>query len=104
MNKEVIILEVGMGATEGVGSDSYPYTIHRIEGKKMWVSQDEAVATNNSDFHGKQEYTYSNNNEKNPEAWKLCTLKKDGFWHFGTTLKGGRIYPGFRRYYQDPSF
>ena len=108
MSNEVVIPEVGMGATAGYGSDCYPYTIHRVDltgkVKKMWVSQDEATATANSEYYGNQEYTYSNKNEKNPEDWMLCTLRKDGCWHFGTTKSGQRIYPGHRRYYQDPHF
>ena len=108
MPNEVVIPEVGMGATAGAGSDCYPYTIHRVDltgkVKKMWVSNDNHTPTEKHEYYGNQDYTYSNDNEKNPEAWELCTLRKDGYWHFGTTKSGQRIYPGTRRYYQDPSF
>jgi hypothetical protein len=95
---------VGIGATAGVGSDCYPYTVHDVspDRKKIWVSSDNH--SENLKTWPDQEYTYSNEDEYAPEMWLLCTLRKDGYYHFGKSMQGARIHIGHRRYYQDPSF
>jgi hypothetical protein len=104
MQNQTVIPTAGMGATSGAGSDCYPYTIHLVDGKKMWVSQDVYTRTPDCPPWPVQEYTYSNNNQDKPELWTLCTLRKDGYWHFGTKMTNPRIHPGHRRAYMDPSF
>jgi len=103
MKDKIIKPEIGMGATIGVGSDSYPYTIHKVEDKKLWASEDNATMKPGLDIYH-QDYNYSNDNINKPENWSLFTLRKDGEWHHGNSLKGRVLYIGHRRFYQDPSF
>jgi len=94
----------GMGATISYGSDSYPYTIHKVDGKKLWASEDDATMKSGKDIYSGQDYDYSNNNQNNPDVWSLFTLRKDSRWHQGTTMNGKVLYIGTRRKYYDPSF
>lgn len=106
MTNQSVVPTVGMGATYCAGSDRYPYTVHHVDGKKMWISADEYTRTDtNGPYTELQEYTYSNANQDNPGMkWNLCTLRKDGKWHFGTTMAGAVLHVGIRRAYIDPHF
>jgi hypothetical protein len=102
-------IHVGMGATMGAGSDSYPYTVHALDMSKnkpqIWVSADDyRPISEGFDYYNNQLYVYENHNQSKPEHWRVFTLCKDGRWHEGTTMKGSVIHVGSRRAYQDPSF
>lgn len=103
-----IIPEVGMGATLGVGSDAYPYTIHKVSDdlKKIWVSADEHDIVGGPYKYGEtSNYTYSNHNENNETRWTLFTLRKNGrYIRKGATINDRALQIGHRVYYQDPSF
>lgn len=96
-----VIPTVGMGATAGIGSDSYPYTVVEVRSPKTIVVQaDSYKPAEHHDYYANQEYVYS----PNPDAGKeVYTLRKDGRWR-----KKGSQYQtltlGFRRHYHDPHF
>lgn len=95
--------EVGMGCTQGVGSDRYPYTICEVVNeKKIYVQADDYKRTDKNGQSESQTYEYT----PNPEAQKiLVTLRKNGRWvRKGETLNGSAFYIGQRRAYQDPSY
>ena len=96
--------EIGMGATMILWSDRIPFTIHKVEGKKLWASMDNAKMTEGNMQSEKQVYIYSNLNKDKPERWVLFTFRKDGRWHRGTTLQGSVLVIGNRERYDDPSF
>jgi hypothetical protein len=100
-----VVPVVGMGATAGYGSDSYPYTIIAVSanGKTITVQADDHHPAPGCDHFTNQVYTYT----PNPNgSTKVYTLRSNGRWVLkGDTMKGGQaIGIGARRYYQDPSF
>ena len=112
--------EVGMGATYGIGSDSYPYTIVSVEldkaGQpvKIKVRGCDYRATPNSNYYGNQEYTYTEREDAPVETWKWDA--KNTKWRRTTTNESGRVvwagpargagslFVGERRARQNPSF
>lgn len=103
-NIKSLTAEVGMGATMMLWSDRVPYTIHKVDDKKLWASMDNAKMVKGNAQSEKQHYVYSNLNQDKPERWILFTLRKDGRWHQGTTLQGSILLIGRRERYDDPSF
>lgn len=102
-----VVPEVGMGATMGVGSDCYPYTIHKVEGQTLWASEDEYERTDsNGAYTENQDYRYWNNNEKNEKMWRQFTLRKNGRWvRRGSDMHtGSRLSIGHRKAYRSPHF
>ena len=103
---EVVIPEVGMGASYGAGSDSYPATIVEVspDKKTIWVTSDSSTPTKDSDFYNGQSYTY----ETNWDAERTCyTLRKNGSWiRKGQPMKAYwcSIGIGVRRKHIDPHF
>ena len=93
-----------MGATLLHWTDRSAYTIHKVEGKKLWASLDQAELIEGSILSESQTYRYYNTNKDNPTGWILFTLRKDGRWHMGTTLKGAVLSIETRDEYRDPSF
>lgn len=105
MEKQKQTPEVGMGATYGIGSDSYAYTIVEVSENKrtVKVQADEAKAQEGSDYYGDQKYDYT----PNPKARiRTFTLRKSGrYYEKGCEMgRGGSLTIGFRRTYRDPSF
>jgi len=98
--------EPGMGATILLWSDRHPYTIHRVskDGKKLWATEDQHKRLDNNGFSESQEYEYWNDDSNDPESWSLFTLRKDGRWHQGNTLRGSVLAIGRREEYYDFSF
>jgi len=100
--------EVGMGATLCMWSDRHAYTIHKVDlkskVKKIWASNDKAVRVDKNGMSESQTYEFSNENQNSPEAWTLFTLRKDGRWHMGNTLRGTILSVGHRSEYYDFSF
>jgi hypothetical protein len=100
-----IMPEIGMGATCGVGSDAYPYTIVAVlnGGKTIEVQADNFKRTDtNGPFTEAQDYEY-NRNENAPRV--RFSLRKNGrYIKVGDSMNGTRISIGNRRAYRDPSF
>lgn len=103
-----IVPEVGMGATLGVGSDAYPYTIHKVSDdfKKIWISEDRHEVIGGPYPYGANiPYSYSNVNQNDDTKWILFTLRKNGrYIRKGATINDRALQIGHRQYYQDPSF
>lgn len=93
-----------MGATYGINSDCYPYTIVEVKSPKTIVVQaDLATATADSEYFGEQKHTF----ERNPYSMKqVYTLRKNGKWQRkGQPMNNySGLSVGNRRYYQDPHF
>lgn len=95
-------IEVGIGVTEGVGSDRYPYTVVEVRrnGRELVIQRDEFRRTDQNGLSESQEYEYT----PNPEGSKVTiTLRHDGRYR----RKGedrGLFTIGHREAYQDPSF
>lgn len=70
MMKNKITPEVGMGVTQGVGSDSYPYTIVEVlSPRRVVVQADSFKALPGSDPFGYQKYEYFRNpNAPRPQS------------------------------------
>jgi len=116
---QILELEVGMGATLSAGSDSYPYTVVAITGKKgnrsIKLTRDNYKADENHDFTygGRQSYQY----EENPEG-QIEWVQEKNRVHSNTYRTSvvnkvtgrlnkydyGAMHFGKRRYYRDPSF
>lgn len=92
--------EVGMGATEILGSDKYAYTIVKVcTPRKILVQQDTATRTDDRGDSTNQEYSY----ERNPEAPLVSvTLRKNGQWRKSKEDILFRL--GVRREYYDYNF
>lgn len=103
-NTAPITPEVGMGATLLMWSDRSPFTIHKVEGKKLWASPDLYDRIDENGMSECQEYVYHNNDQELEINWTLFTLRKDGRWHRGTTLCGMVLSIGHREKYYDFSF
>jgi len=101
-----VMPEVGMGATLLMWSDRMPYTIHKVEGKKIWASPDNYKRIDdNGPYTESQDYEYSNPNENKPEKWEIFRLRKNGRWvKVGQSLKSTPLHIGKREAYIDPSF
>lgn len=98
-----VIPEVGMGATYGIGSDCYPYTIVEVKSRTtILVRADDYQRTDNNGYGGHQEYDYY----PNPEAGlETVTLRKNGRWvkkGYSMNSGCGNVYIGYRRAYYDP--
>jgi hypothetical protein len=104
LKKEIPL--VGMGATQSVGSDSYPFTIVEVGESIEYIviQQDDAKPTDIHDYYGKQDYTY----HANPNAKKeKLTLRKNGYYVAEGELISRyfrRLLLGTKRKYSDPSF
>lgn len=97
--------EVGMGATQGVGSDAYPYTIIEVSpnGKTIKVQSDKHTPAEGYDYYSNQVYNY----HQNPNGEIITyTLRKNGRYHAqGEPIRGGRaLVVGRRCYKHDPHF
>lgn len=95
----------------GVGSDSYPYTIHKVSDDKkvIWISADDHTWIRQPGTLPESEkghYEFSNKHSKDESKWMKFTLRKNGRYVLeGSPMKDGRsIHIGHRSYYQDPSF
>lgn len=95
--------QVGMGATEYVGSDRYPYTVILIVSpKKIVVRRDDFRRTDNNGMSESQTYDYI----QTPDGEETTlTLRRNGRWvPEGTAMKDGHWFIGERSAYQDPCF
>lgn len=107
---DIDTIEVGSGASYGVGSDCYPYTIVGIVNERTVVVQAdryEPDTENGYDYYGNQVYRYYP--DQNGERTTV-TLRKNGMWlPVGSTISRGGCYAygyslGHRRAYRNPSF
>jgi len=112
--------EVGMGATYSIGSDSYPYTVVSVvlgkDGQPsiIKVRGCDYRATADSNYYGRQEYTYTEREDAPAETWKWDA--KNTRWRramknhngrlvwSGPARGAGHLYIGERRAKSDPSF
>jgi len=100
------VIEVGMGATESIGSDRYPFTVIEVkkDGKELVLQADNYRRTDNNGLSELQTYEFT----PNPEgSTTVVTLRKNGRYK----RKGEPMYSycycyhiGERNAYQDPSF
>jgi len=93
---------VGEGATYSIGSDSYAYTVSRVNasGKTIWLKKDRTRATKDSDYYSHQSYVFIPDPNAREEK---ATLRKDGYYRFvGSSC--GSINIGSRHQHLDPSF
>jgi len=89
---ETVDLFVGVGATLGVGSDCYPYTVwdwRVTKGGKLIVF---ITGDSHKLNDGKIEYTSNEPSETNPAQEINLSQRNCRFW------------VGNRRFYQDPSY
>tara|TARA_Y100000034_G_C6866253_1_gene394840 strand:- start:8 stop:313 length:306 start_codon:yes stop_codon:yes gene_type:complete len=97
-------IKVGDGATMGVGSDCYPYTVVEIKSPRCIIVQsDNYTRTDKNGLSESQEYDYS----PNPQGGKVTlTLRSNDRWvRKGESMRGGSRWTiGSRRAYQCPSF
>lgn len=98
--------QIGMGATLGVGSDRYPYTIVEVSKskKRIGVRRDNYTRLDGrGPYTENQEYEY---HQTQGAAEEYYTLRENGRWvREGESMRGGSSMGiGQRRYYQDPHF
>lgn len=93
----------GMGCTILLWTDRHACTIHKVKEKKIWISRDETKPLHKG-MTDSQSYEYSNSNQNEPQFWQVATLRKDGRWHLGSTMKGSIVQIGQRNEYYDYSF
>lgn len=100
-------LVVGMGATYGIGSDAYPYTVVSFteSGNTIQVVRDDYTADKSPeakyDYYSNQVYVYTQITPTPQNTETARWSKKRGCY----LMKGsGRLSVGHRRAYSDPSF
>jgi hypothetical protein len=101
--KEPEQIKVGMGATQQVGSDRYPFTVIEIKSpKKIVVQGDIYRRTDKNGQSESQTYEF----ERNFLNAKITLTKRnDGVWRrMGESKKAPGFYIGKRDCYFDPSF
>jgi hypothetical protein len=95
-------LAVGLGATMGVGSDCYPYTVQSWTkyGKTISVTRDSYSPDkeNGYDYYSNQVYTYKTMPDAPREIARWSTRQQCYL------VNGTRLHVGERRAYQNPSF
>ncbi len=101
---------VGMGATQQVGSDCYPYTIVKvISDKRIVVQADNAVPDhdNGYNYYSNQVWIFT----PNTDAKEITlSLRKNGKWlPIGSSISNGGCYAsgfgiGNRYKHQNPSY
>ena len=96
---------VGMGATVGIGSDCYPYTIVSVSEnlKTVIIQKDNYKPAKGYEYYGNQVYEFTPNETGSIEVW---TLRNHGRYVRKGDKKGDGYYLtiGERRAYSDPSF
>lgn len=95
--------EVGMGATFGVGSDRYPYTVIQVTNdRKVVLQADHYKLIGGSSQSENQIYEYT------PDPFGtvvIATLRVNGRWvRKGQDKHSPGFYIGDRRAYRDPCF
>lgn len=100
-----MLIAKGMGATVGIGSDCYPYTIIKVspDYKTIEIQADTATPAAGFDYYGNQVYDFMPNPKAPIEVW---TLRNHGRYVRKGQKKGSGFYLsiGERRKYYDPSF
>ncbi len=93
---------VGMGATKGVGSDCYPYTVVSvISPTKCVVVADLYRVVSGSEQNGSAEYEYA----VDPNGYPITIrFNSKGVWKEVGHPTGSSYYVGNRRAYRDPHF
>ena len=94
--------EIGMGATNYVGSDCYPYTVVEIKSPKTIVVKPNAHRADPDKEGGMGHQNWIIDEEPNQDApGETLTLRKNGYWiRKGQAMQGGaRFVTGERHYY-----
>jgi hypothetical protein len=97
-------INIGSGATIGIGSDCYAATVVAVSasGRVVTVQGDHAVPTNLNGPSEYQTYEYAQNPSGRVQKF---SLRKNGRWALvGTKGACYRLHIGSRRSYRDPSF
>ena len=98
-------LEKGMGATVGIGSDRYPYTIIEVspDCKTIKIQRDHYTPAEGYNYFGNQVYEYTRDPEAPIEVW---TLRNHGRYVRKGDKKNSSFYLtiGKKQAYSDPSF
>lgn len=91
-------LEIGMGATQLIGSDRYACTIVDItpSGKTLTVQEDKAIRTDNNGMSSIQEWCYEANPDGEIRRFRLTTKG----WRSGSIS----LRVGVRDHYYDFDF
>lgn len=105
--KATIVPVVGMAASYGAGSDSYPATIVEVSanGKRLWITRDEVITGewNTGEYEAKTYTTLPNPDGERREY----TLRKNGKW-IPKGIEQSAYYMalslGVSSYRQDPHF
>jgi hypothetical protein len=106
MNNETLIQpQIGMGVTQHIGSDRYPYTIVKvISPKKLEIHPDDYTPDKEHefDYYSNQVYIYTPSNSSHT---LIITLRKNGRWiQQGQSINDSPFSIGERNYYSDPHF
>lgn len=100
-----MFIEKGMGATVGIGSDCYPYTIVEVspDYKTIKMQRDHYEPAAGYDYYGSQVYNYTPDPNASVEVW---TKRNNGRYVRKGEKKDSGYYLsiGVRKAYSDPSF
>jgi hypothetical protein len=94
---------VGMGATQQVGSDRYPYTVVSLDNSRYVIVQaDKATLIEGSTISEHQVYEYT----RDPSGTtRILSFRKNGRWvTMGQNMNSELWNIGNRNAYRDPSF
>lgn len=105
MSSETVTPVVGMGVTEQIGSDAYPWTIIEVStsGKRLILQKDRTVRADKNGQSEAQTYLYIPD-QKGEKV--VVSLRNDGTWRQvgEKRIRGWRFFPGKRHHYSDPGF
>lgn len=91
---------VGMGATQFVGSDRYPYTVIEVTDRDhVVVQRDQYKRTDSNGLSESQEYEYTSD----PQGQTHSIVYKDHYWR-ERKHRDNVFQVGSRRAYRDPSY
>ena len=100
-----MLIEKGMGATVGIGSDCSPYTVIEVspDYKTIKIQKDSCKPADGYNYFGNQVYEFTPNPNGTIEVW---TLRNNGRYVRKGDKKSNGFYLtiGSRRAYYDPSF
>lgn len=102
MESQGISPKPGMGATEYVGSDRYPFKITRVSesGKTFWMKRMDFKPGKDHNFFGAQNWIIKDFSEDNRIVEIAVRMTKTGWRRTG----GNAVSVGHADAYQDPYF
>jgi hypothetical protein len=100
-----MLIEKGMGATVGIGSDRYPYTVIEVSPnyKTIKIQKDSYKPADGYNYFGNQVYEFIPDPNGPIEVW---TLRKHGRYVRKGNKQGNGFYLtiGNKQAYSDPGF